>query len=62
MNNNCNREIADSGGSESEGLLLIACWDFGFESRRGHKCLCCVLYSEDNGKSQENQGKETNAG
>jgi hypothetical protein len=24
------------------GLRLFACWDCGFESRRGHGCLCCV--------------------
>ena len=25
-----------------EGLLPIACWDCGFESRRGHGCLSVV--------------------
>ena len=28
--------------SEGEGLWPIACWDCGFESRRGHGCLCYV--------------------
>ena len=30
-----------------------ACSDWGFESRRSHECLCCVLYSKDNGTSTE---------
>ena len=25
----------------------------------GHGCLCCVLYSKDKGKSQDNHDKET---
>ena len=35
---------------ESECLGPIACWDCGFESRRGHGCLsveCCVLSGRD---------------
>jgi hypothetical protein len=24
------------------GLRPFACWDCGFESRRGHGCLCCA--------------------
>jgi hypothetical protein len=24
------------------GLLPFTCWDCGFESRRGHGCLCLV--------------------
>jgi len=27
---------------EGVGLRLLACWDYGFESRRGHGCLSCV--------------------
>ena len=56
----------DDGGIEAdpsaravygEGLRPIACWDCEFESRRGHGCLCCVLYSKD--KRQDNKDKET---
>jgi len=27
------------------GLRTLACWDYGFESSRGHECLleCCVF-------------------
>ena len=24
------------------GVWPLACWDYGFESRRGHRCLCVV--------------------
>jgi len=32
---------ADS--SDRVGLRLLACWDCGFESHRGHECLLWVL-------------------
>ena len=36
--------MVDPGGRaiEGVGLRLLACWDFGFESRRGHGCLPVV--------------------
>ena len=33
--------------SSDRVVWLLACSDYGFESRRGHGCLCCVLYSKD---------------
>jgi len=36
--------IADPSGCaiEGVGLMLLACWDYGFESRGGHGCLSFV--------------------
>jgi len=33
--------LADPSGRAVYGVVLrpLACWDFGFESRRGHGCL-----------------------
>jgi len=35
---------ANPSGSAVEGVILrpLACWDYGFESRRGHGCLSVV--------------------
>jgi len=37
--------VADSSGRAvyCVGLRPLACWDCGFESRRGHECECCLL-------------------
>jgi hypothetical protein len=39
-------------------LRPLARWDWGFESRREQRCLCCVLYSKDKGTSQDNPYKQ----
>jgi hypothetical protein len=47
----CNRVTADPIGHAIQGVGLrpLACWDCGFESRRGHGCLslvsvvCCLV-------------------
>ena len=38
-------DSADPGGRAvyDVGLWPLACWNCGFEARRGHECLCCVL-------------------
>ena len=38
----------------------MACWDSGFESRWGHGCLVCVLYSKDKGTNQDRQSRQRN--
>ena len=37
-------QTADSGGlaDKGAGLRALASWDFGFESRRGHGCVCLL--------------------
>jgi len=37
-------QTADSGGlaDKGAGLRVLASWDFGFESRRGHGCFCLL--------------------
>ena len=37
---------------------FLACWDCGFESRRGHENLFYLWYSKDKGTSQDNQNKK----
>ena len=41
-------DSVDSSGRAVQGVGLwpLACWDCEFESRRGHGCLCSVLYSK----------------
>jgi hypothetical protein len=40
-------KIPEAVRSKDLGLRSLACWDCGFESRRGHgisvSCECCVL-------------------
>jgi hypothetical protein len=44
INNIYNRLDADPGGRAVKGVgpRPFACWDVGFESRRGHGCFCLV--------------------
>jgi hypothetical protein len=44
----------------SKGLWPIACWDCGFESRRGHGYLCCFCCTiSTKGKARTNQYRQS---
>jgi hypothetical protein len=53
---------ADPSGRAMYGVDLqpIPCWNCGFKSRRGHGCLCCVLYvmtKRQNSRKSRNRKK-----